>query len=188
MIKASSASRLPPRLRKLKRDSRGQVVVPWWIAWDNGAPQYGKVGEGKARDAVRFSWCWTCGETLGRFKAFTIKPDSVITRMAVEPPSHLDCALFMVQQLPPGSGVICVWVLVKIELFNVKGGAAFRLTSPETVLWLKDGRTAPKADVEEAIQAANLLMQEAADKKGPEAVEALHTALYAALRHVPEEK
>ncbi|MFE9127032.1 hypothetical protein ACFYOF_16705 [Streptomyces sp. NPDC007148] len=90
---------LPSRMARLPRDKHGRVV-PWFVAWVDGAPDHRVVGAGKLDDAMRFRVCWLCGEHLGAYGAFVIGPMCAINRISAEPPSHRDCALYAVEACP----------------------------------------------------------------------------------------
>lgn len=94
---------LPPRMRKLRTDSRG-YPVPWFVAWvdEQGieVPHFEAIESGKIEAAIRHQHCWICGELTGKYIAFVIGPMCAVNRVSSEPPSHLDCARFAARNCP----------------------------------------------------------------------------------------
>lgn len=90
---------LPPRMARLPRNKAG-YVVPWFVAWIDGVPDFRVIGDGKLGDAIRFRTCWLCGGTLGANAAFVLGPMCIINRTSPEPPSHRDCADYAARACP----------------------------------------------------------------------------------------
>lgn len=89
----------PPRMARLPRNKTG-YVVPWFVAWVDGQPDFRVIGDGKLGDAIRFKTCWLCGDPLGANAAFVIGPMCAINRVSAEPPSHRGCADFAARACP----------------------------------------------------------------------------------------
>jgi hypothetical protein len=90
---------LPTRMRRLSLDARG-YPVPWFVAWQNGAPEFRAMDVAKLRRAVRERRCWVCGQILGRHLAFVVGPMCGVNRTSAEPPSHLECAEWSARNCP----------------------------------------------------------------------------------------
>jgi len=86
-------------MARLPRDRRG-YLVPWFVGYVNGEPDFRVMDGAKATQAVREKLCWLCGQTLGRHLAFNIGPMCAINRVSSEPPSHRDCAVYAAQACP----------------------------------------------------------------------------------------
>lgn len=90
---------LPSRLKLLPVDDRG-YPVPWFVAWQNGKPEFRAMDGKKFVRAVRERRCWVCGQTLGRYVAFVAGPMCGINRTSAEPPAHLECAEWSARNCP----------------------------------------------------------------------------------------
>lgn len=100
MIERNWKGGIPSRVNKLPRDKRG-FPVPWFVAWNaEGEPVFQAMDPAKLVAAIKFKRCWICGEQLGKFSTFTIGPMCVCNRLSSEPPAHLDCSTFAVQNCP----------------------------------------------------------------------------------------
>lgn len=90
---------IPPRMDRLPRNDQG-YVVPWFVGWVDGRPDFRVIGPDKIVDAIRFQLCWLCGQTTGSRVAFVIGPMCAINRNTAEPPCHVDCAEYAAQVCP----------------------------------------------------------------------------------------
>jgi hypothetical protein len=90
---------LPARIKRLPLDPRG-YPVPWFVHWQDGAPDFRIIGAGKMRDAIEQDLCWICGGKLLNVLAFTVGPMCVINMISGEPPAHLECAGFAAKSCP----------------------------------------------------------------------------------------
>jgi hypothetical protein len=52
---------LPVRMRHLFVDERG-YVVPWFVAWVDGKPEFRAMDPDKFRAAITRKLCWVCGQ------------------------------------------------------------------------------------------------------------------------------
>jgi hypothetical protein len=77
---------LPPRMLHLPIDARG-YVVPWFVAWVKGEPEFRAMDARKWEKAVKLKLCWVCGTSL-------------VNLTSSEPPSHLQCATWSAQNCP----------------------------------------------------------------------------------------
>lgn len=175
---------LPPRIAKL-RTHRG-YPVPWFVADVDGTPDFRIADGAKILRAIRFNLCWTCGEPLGKHKAFNIGPMCGVNRTNPEPPSHLECAQFSAITCPflsrpsmkrredkvtetghcPGEaikrnpGVVGVWVVTDYHPFSDgEGGILFNLPDPIKVEWYSKGCPATRAEVQTSINSGEPILR-----------------------------
>jgi hypothetical protein len=90
---------LPARMRDLPVDERG-YVVPWFVDWIDGKPEFRAMDRLKFIRAIREKLCWVCGERLGVHFTFVAGPMCGINRTNSEPPNHRDCAMWSAQNCP----------------------------------------------------------------------------------------
>ncbi len=90
---------LPARMATLSIDERG-YVVPWFVAWQDGKPEFRAMDPAKLIRAIREKLCWVCGERLGVNVCFVAGPMCGINRTSSEPPSHLECARWSARNCP----------------------------------------------------------------------------------------
>lgn len=191
---AAAETRIPYRMASLPRDKHHRIV-PWFVAWIDGEPDFRVIREDGIRHALREKICWLCGKPMGRFTAFVIGPMCAVNRVSAEPGSHLDCALYAAQVCPflanprmqrreipdwtpPGGvaikrnpGVALVWVSRDWYTFpDGMGSSLFNVGPPESVHWFAEGRPATGAEVHAAINSGLPLLREACEKDSdPEA-------------------
>jgi hypothetical protein len=139
--------------------------------------------------AVRENRCWVCGQRLGRFKTFPIGPMCVVNKVTAEPPSHRDCAEWSAMACPwltrphakrrpveegkageaPGlmlgrnPGVTALWTTESFKLTKVPNGVLMSLGEPVDVDWMREGRTATRDEVLEAIESGIPILHEACE-------------------------
>ena len=94
-----SPETLPARMKNLPLDDRG-YPVPWFVAWQDGKPEFRAMDPLKLIKAVKQKLCWVCGERMGVNVCFVAGPMCGINRTSSEPPSHLDCARWSAQNCP----------------------------------------------------------------------------------------
>jgi hypothetical protein len=90
---------MPDRIKRLPIDERGWPV-PWFAGWVDGKPDHRLVDGQKVRDAIKYRFCFVCGDPLGGHAAFTVGPMCVVNRTSAEPPSHRDCAFYSARACP----------------------------------------------------------------------------------------
>lgn len=90
---------LPRRMERLSIDERG-YVIPWFVAYHEGKPEFRAMDPEKWLFAVQFKRCWVCGQPLGRLMTFVAGPMCGLNRTSSEPPSHFDCAVWSAQNCP----------------------------------------------------------------------------------------
>lgn len=86
-------------MKSLPVDERG-YVVPWFVEWIDGKPEFRAMDGRKWERAILERRCWVCGEKLGRFLTFVIGPMCGVNRTASEPPCHLECARWSARNCP----------------------------------------------------------------------------------------
>lgn len=127
---------LPSRMQSLPVDERG-YVVPWFVEWIDGKPEFRAMSGEKWLRAVREKLCWVCGERLGRYMTFVAGPMCGINRTSSEPPSHLECAQWSARNCPFLSNpemIRRVDETIGADMSNVAGFAITR-NPGVTMLW-----------------------------------------------------
>ena len=171
---------LPSRMLALPVDDRG-YVVPWFVDWIDGKPEFRAMDPKKWLRAVREKLCWVCGERLGRFMTFVAGPMCGINRTSSEPPSHLECAEWSARNCPflnnreairrvddvigadmsngPGfaltrnPGVTMLWTTKDYSVFDDgKGKPLIHMGAAEHVKWYAEGKPATREEVMESIE------------------------------------
>ncbi len=90
---------IPERMRTLPVDERG-YLVPWFVAWIDGKPEFRAMDGEKYKRAIREKLCWVCGQRLGVNMCFVAGPMCGINRTSAEPPSHLECGRWSARNCP----------------------------------------------------------------------------------------
>jgi hypothetical protein len=86
-------------MRGLAVDDRG-YVVPWFVSWIDGKPEFRAMDGEKWRRAVKDKLCWVCGQKLGQFMTFVVGPMCGVNQVSSEPPSHKECAQWSARNCP----------------------------------------------------------------------------------------
>jgi hypothetical protein len=207
---------LPHHMQTLKRDpTRPQYVVPWFVVWIDGVPDFRIIDPEKFRRALRERRCWLCGEKLGKFLAFVIGPMCAINRTTAEPPSHRTCAEYAAMTcpfltrpharrretnlpdhvvVPPGEmlrrnpGVTVIWITRRFVLFDDgKRGTLIEIGDPVELLWFAEGRTATRREILDSIDSGLPHLRALAESEGVDALAALTRSYQRALALVPQE-
>lgn len=203
--------KLPARMASLPRDKHGRVV-PWFVAWIDGAPDHRIIRPDGPTDALRLNLCWLCGKQMSAYKAFVIGPMCAVNRVSAEPPSHRDCAEYSARVCPfltrpnmnrrdrgkpsdvkqpagvmltRNPGVTLIWVTKTYKLERQPDGVLFRIGDPFHVEWLCEGRTATRAEVQASIDTGLPLLRAEADHDGPRAHAELDRMVAVAERLLP---
>jgi hypothetical protein len=166
---------LPRRMQELPVDERG-YVVPWFVAWENGKPEFRAMDADKFVRALKEKLCWVCGEKLGVNLCFVAGPMCGINRTSSEPPSHVECAEWSARNCPflsnphmvrredeeltrtahdpaglfirRNPGVAMLWITREYEIFpDGKGGHLVQMGEPERVEWWAESRPATRQEV-----------------------------------------
>ena len=184
---------LPERMRELPIDKRG-YPVPWFVAWNNGEPEFRAMDGEKWRTAIKYRRCWVCGGGLGAHLVFTIGPMCGINRTTAEPPSHLECARWSARNCPfltqreikrredddinakcpvagisirRNPGVALLWITRKYHLFpDGKGMYLIRIGEPDSLEWFSHGRIATRAEIEASVESGFPILMDMAIKHG----------------------
>ena len=169
---------LPVRMQHLPVDERG-YVVPWFVDWLDGKPEFRAMDPNKFVRAIKQRRCWVCGERLGVNMCFVAGPMCGINRTSSEPPSHLECARWSARNCPflanprmvrredevsldgnaaglmikRNPGVAMLWITRSYEVFDdQKGGKLIQMGTPEDVEWWCEGRAATRGEVVQSIE------------------------------------
>jgi hypothetical protein len=87
-------------MQNLPIDPDRGFVVPWFVDWINGKPEFRAMDRRKYVRAIRERLCWVCGNKLATRFAFVAGPMCGINRTSSEPPSHLECARWSARNCP----------------------------------------------------------------------------------------
>jgi hypothetical protein len=182
---------VPPKMRGLPVDERG-YPVPFFVAFINGKPDHRVVEPRAVHTCIRLSRCWLCGETLGRYKVFTVGPMCALNRVSGEPPSHLECAEFAAKACPfltrphakrrdanlpeerhtneamlsHNPGVTLLWTTTGYRPFRAGGTILYDMGPPDGMQWFAEGRQATRAEVDAAIALGLPALRKAAEADG----------------------
>jgi hypothetical protein len=176
-LRASLAPLMNPRIARLPIDPRG-YPIPWFVAWQNGEPDFRLVRPNQMMKALREHVCWVCGERLRKRLAFVAGPMCGVNRISAEPPMHLECAEFSARgcpfltmpkaerrdaKLPDGvippagimlkrnPGVAMVWITKSFTIVPVDNGHLIEMGPPIHVHWWAEGRKATREEVNASI-------------------------------------
>lgn len=204
---------IPQRMQRLPRDKHGRVV-PWFVAFIDGAPDFRIIREDGIGEALKYQLCWLCGQRVGKYVSFAIGPMCAVNRVTAEPGSHHDCAIYAVRVCPflttpnmqrrehgveqarnPGGvmirrnpGVTLVWTSRDWSTFpDGDGGRLIDVGTAHRVEWFARGRDATRDEVLASIESGLPILREMAeaDPKPQRALAALERQLAAALELVP---
>ena len=171
---------LPSRMQGLPVDERG-YVVPWFVDWQDGKPEFRAMDPEKFLKAIREKRCWVCGQPLGVYVCFVAGPMCGINRTSSEPPSHSECAHWSARNCPflsnpravrredevinnqclrdnaagfaltRNPGVTMLWTTRMYEIFRTETGPLIQMGEPEKVDWYACGKIATREQVLESI-------------------------------------
>jgi len=168
---------LPDRMRRLPVSDQG-FPTPWFVAEVDGRRDFRVADHAKFKRALQADLCWLCGNTLGRFKVFTVGPMCAVNRTSSEPPSHRDCAEYAVRACPflskprmrrndvglpdetvdPGGimiernpGVILLWITHDYVLIRTRTGPIIHMGEPVELVAYAEGRHATRAEIDKSI-------------------------------------
>ncbi len=215
MAKQAASAEVPRRLTHRPRDERG-YIVPWFVAWIDGKPDFRIVDAAKFKPAIEQKRCWVCGETLGAYLAFCIGSMCAINRTISEPPSHRDCAIYSARVCPfltlpraqrrranlpeehlkepagigiaRNPGAVCIWITKSYRIVRVDNGILFRLGDPIETVWFCEGREATRAEVLASIESGYPLLEETAREEGEAGLARLALMREEAMKLVPPEQ
>jgi hypothetical protein len=184
---------LPSRMQTLPIDDRG-YVVPWFVDWIDGKPEFRAMDPQKWVKAIRLKLCWVCGERMGRYMTFVAGPMCGINRTSSEPPCHLECAQWSARNCPflnnseairrvdgeinndspliggvglrRNPGVTMLWTTKDYSIFDDgKGGKLVHMGEPTAVEWYAEGKIATREQVMASIESGFPALAEMALKQ-----------------------
>ena len=170
----------PSRMANLHVDERG-YIIPWFVDWIDGKPEFRAMDLSKWIKAVNEKRCWVCGERLGRWMTFVAGPMCGINRTSSEPPSHLECARWSARNCPflnnpemvrrvdekigndmtnvagfaitRNPGVTMLWTTNTYSVFDDgKGGKLISFGGANSVEWYACGKLATREQVIQSIE------------------------------------
>lgn len=185
---------LPRNMRALPVDERG-YVIPWFVKYIGGKPDFRIADNTKWDKAVANKLCWICGNPFtSRRYAFVIGPMCVVNRVSSEPPSHEDCAIYACKVCPflananrerreddttagcvssgemikRNPGAIAVYVTREYKLFKAKvtdTTPLFEVGAPLVVSWWANAKAATVNEVLRSMATGYPLLREMADSE-----------------------
>jgi hypothetical protein len=180
--------------------------------YGEGRPRFQMIDPTKWERAVREKRCWVCGDYAGARRSYVIGPMCTVTLTTAEPGCHHACAVFAActcpfltrprmrrlpepdTAVPPAGiplarnpGVVCVWTTRRFHIVMTGRGPLIRLSQPDPggVAWFREGRTATRDEVLEAIHTGLPELRKLAAGDGPDAIHALDMQVRVAMGHVP---
>lgn len=185
---------LPAKMKDLPVDPKRGFVVPWFVQWIDGQPDFRIMDARKLVLAVRHKLCWVCGQPLGFTSVFLIGPMCAVNRNTAEPPSHPERARFSAMACPfltmpkmrrredetskqavvagvaikRNPGVALLWFVRPPRGFEVipdPKGYLFQLGDPVGVEWYCEGREATREEVLHSIETGLPILREIAAKE-----------------------
>jgi hypothetical protein len=183
---------LPAAMKHLPSDPKRGFVVPWFVQWIDGQPDFRIMDGAKLVRAIREKLCWVCGKQLSGRGVFLIGPMCAVNRNTTEPPSHPECARFSAKACPfltmpkmrrredeltaqsvvaghaikRNPGVALLWFARDYKVINDgTGKPLFRLGDPLAVEWYCEGREATREEVMHSINTGLSILRELAEKE-----------------------
>lgn len=166
---------IPARLARRPRNHAG-YVVPWFVGWVDGEPDFRVMDLDHLFLAVRLRLCWLCGEAL-------LANPNKRRREGRMPEGAVDPAGIMLKRNP---GVALLWSTRKYQLFrDGQGGVLFDIGEPTDVRWYVEGRPARRGEVLESIESGLPSLRQLAEEEGAKATAELDRRVIRALALVP---
>jgi hypothetical protein len=142
--------KLPSRMLRLPVDPRG-YVVPWFVDWKDGKPEFRAMSLEKWKRAVKEKRCWVCGGRMGRFMTFVAGPMCGINRTDEVIGNSGRCVGGIALLRNPG--VAMLWTCFDYSPFpDGRGGMLLNMGVPDHVEWFCEGRRATRAEVLKSIE------------------------------------
>lgn len=91
---------IPEAIKKLPVDPVRGFVVPWFVRWFDGKPEFRVADREKVGIAYHERRCWICGGRLDNRSTYVVGPLCVLNRISGEPASHPACAEYAVVACP----------------------------------------------------------------------------------------
>lgn len=190
--------RLPSRMAHLPKNESG-YVVPFFVAYVGGKPDFRIMDPTKLYKAHRFGLCWLCGGVLGAYRAFVSGPMCGINRTSSEPPSHIECAEYAVRVCPfminpearrrekklpehaemagiglkRNPGVSMIWVTKQYKAMRVDNGILFSMGPADSVSFWAEGRKATSEEIMASVDSGFPLLLEIAAQDHEGAIDKL---------------
>ncbi len=199
-IRSDIAAIMPARMKRRPVDHRG-YPVPWFVTIlnDRGQWDFRPIEAYMVRVAIQERRCWICGDGLGAHVAFAVGPMCGVNRISGEPPQHQACSEFAVRACPfmlspiakrrtrdlpagleenPGAlkrnpGVSLIWSTASFEVIPNGKSYLWQMGEPTAISFWKEGRTATRAEIDEAVDSGLPTLNGLAVAEGPNAVSAL---------------
>lgn len=209
----TAAIPIPFHLQAMPMSKRG-FLVPWFVKWINGEPDFRIMDAAKLYEAISRRLCWMCGVRLKREMpfVFVVGPMCVINCISTEPPSHPDCARYAAQVCPfltrpharrredetteqstmPGIPIlrnpgVCALAFTRgYEATPDRGGLILKFQTPFFVEWYAEGRRATRAEVEQSLEGGIPQLREINEWQGPECVKKFDKQLEKASHYLPK--
>jgi hypothetical protein len=180
---------LPRLMQNLPVDPDRGFVVPWFVDWIDGKPEFRAMDIRKFKKALTKKLCWVCGNPLLTRFAFVAGPMCGINKISSEPPSHIECARWSARNCPflsnpdmvrreddlvdnnkfrdtsAGIGlarnprVTMLWITREYEVVNVGNGILIVMGRAQEVEWYHCGRIATRKEVVEAVEEGISLLE-----------------------------
>lgn len=132
----------PVAMQFLPRDHRG-YVVPFFVAWIDGKPDFRVTEPLKLRRCVHEGLCWLCGGPLARYVAYVIGPMCAVNLTSSEPPSHLACAEYAAQVCPFLTMPKATRREANLPAHTQAAGVGLKRNPGVTLVWITRDRLAP---------------------------------------------
>jgi hypothetical protein len=189
---ARAAVEVPRNMRGLPVDERG-YVIPWFVKYVGGKPDFRIADTGKWEKAVQFKLCWVCGNPFtNRRYAFAIGPMCTVNKVSSEPPSHEECAIYAAKVCPflananrerredeltdgcvasgemikRNPGVTAIYITRDYKTFKAKhtdNTPLFELGAPLAVHWYRNAEIAANVDILRSMATGYPLLRSMAD-------------------------
>jgi hypothetical protein len=200
-------------MQHLPVDEKRGFVVPWFVQWINGEPEFRVMDRRKFYQAIEEHLCWVCGRKLrSNRNPFVVGPMCGVNRVSSEPPSHPACARYSAMACPflsmpkmrrredelmatvkvagigikRNPGVALLWFSDFSTFDDGKGGTLFNLREPSATEWYCEGRPATREEVFASITSGLPILQETAEQDGHEAVLLLRRQTARLMRYLPQ--
>ncbi len=205
---------MPARIKILPVCPKRKVPIPWFVAMENGVPEFRCADHDKFMQALTYRLCWVCGQKLGTFVTFVTGPMAGMNRSHGEPPCHRDCAEYSARACPflsrpnmerreagmpedihisgeidsRNPGVTLLWTTKKYTWFHDgKGGLMLSLGEPVAIDWYAEGKPATREQVDKAVAISYAKLGELALEDGPEAIKEIARGLEFLRKLFPKE-
>jgi hypothetical protein len=184
---------LPKFMQNLPVDPERGFVVPWFVDWFNGKPEFRAMDRRKLVKAINEKRCWVCGNKLFGEEVYVIGPMCLINRISSEPPSHRECARYSALACPflsrphmtrregnlpapkrEGAGIliernpgaVMLYFTRRHRLLSDNGGVLWELGRPFNIEWYAKGKEAQPWEVWESFNTGLPRLREISEQHG----------------------